>query len=70
MLIRISETQVINIQQATGLYIAKKLNWYEVRCTIIDNEYVIKKCTLKRQALETLDRILSQYDRGQMVIKL
>jgi hypothetical protein len=70
MLIRISETQVINIQQATGLYIAKKLNWYEVRCTMIDNEYVIKKCTLKRQALETLDRILSQYDRGQMVIKL
>lgn len=41
MLIRISETQVINIQQATGLYIAKKLNWYEVRCTMIDNEYVI-----------------------------
>lgn len=70
MLIRISETQVINIQQATGLHIAKKLNWYEVRCTMIDNEYVIKKCTLKRQALETLDRILSQYDRGQMVIKL
>ena len=70
MLIRISETQVINIQQATGLYIAKKLNWYEVRCTMIDNEYVIKKCTLKRQALETLDRILSQYDRGKMVIKL
>lgn len=31
---------------------------------------VSKKCTLKRQALETLDRILSQYDRGQMVIKL
>lgn len=70
MLIRISETQVINIQQATGLYIAKKLNWYEVRCTMIDNEYVIKKCTLKRQALETLDRILSQYDRGQRVIEL
>jgi hypothetical protein len=70
MLIRISETQVINIQQATGLYIAKKLNWYEVRCTMIDNEYVIKKCTLKRQALETLDKILSQYDRGQRVIKL
>lgn len=70
MLIRISETQVINIQQGTGLYIAKKLNWYEVRCTMIDNEYVIKKCTLKRQALETLDKILSQYDRGQRVIKL
>ena len=70
MLIRISETQVINIQQATGLYIGKKLNWYEVRCTMIDNEYVIKKCTLKRQALETLDKILSQYDRGQRVIEL
>ena len=70
MLIRISETQVINIQQATGLYIAKKLNWYEVRCTMIDNEYVIKKCTFKRQALEKLDKILSQYDRGQRVIKL
>lgn len=70
MLIRISDAKVINIQQATGLYIAKKLNWYEVRCTMIDNEYVIKKCTLKRQALETLDKILSQYDRGQRVIKL
>lgn len=70
MLIRINETQVINIQQATGLRIAKKLNWYEVRCTMIDNEYVIKKCTLKRHALETLDKILSQYDRGQRVIKL
>lgn len=70
MLIRISETQVINIQQATGLHIEKNLNWYEVRCTMIDNEYVIKKCTLKRDALETLDKILSQYDRGQKVIKL
>lgn len=36
MLIRISDAKVINIQQATGLYIAKKLNWYEVRCTMKD----------------------------------
>lgn len=70
MLIRINETQVINIQQATGLYIEKNLSWYEVRCNMIDNEYVIEECTTRQRAVDVLDRILNQYDRGQRVIKL
>lgn len=65
MLIRISDAKVINIQQATGLYIAKTYKGYEIRCNMIDNEYVIEKCTTRQYAVAVLDKILSQYDRGQ-----
>lgn len=70
MLIRISDAKVINIQQATGLYIAKTYKGYEIRCNMIDDEYVIEKCTTRGYAVAVLDKILSQYDRGQRVIKL
>lgn len=70
MLIRISETKVINIQQATGLYIAKTSKGYEIRCNMAAYEYVIEKCTTRQYAVAVLDKILNQYDRGQRVIKL
>lgn len=70
MLIRISDAKVVNIQQATGLYIAKTSKGYEIRCNMAAYEYVIKKCTTRQYAVAVLDKILSQYDRGQRVIKL
>lgn len=70
MLIRISDAKVVNIQQATGLYIAKTSKGYEIRFNMAAYEYVIEKCTTRQYAVAVLDKILSQYDRGQRVIKL
>lgn len=70
MLIRISDAKVVNIQQSTGLYIAKTSKGYEIRCNMAAYEYVIEKCTTRQYAVDVLDKILNQYDRGQRVIKL
>lgn len=70
MLIRISDTRVINIQRINELFIKKISKKYEIRCYMTIGEYVIKEYTTKEEAIEALDKILNQYDRGQRVIKL
>lgn len=72
MLIRISDTRVINIQRINELFIKKisKTKTYGIRCYMTIGECVIKEYTTKEEAIEALDKILSQYDRGQRVIKL
>ena len=69
MLIRTSEVVVINTQQATRLYVEKTFDEHEVICETLDL-YTIKKCTTRAEAVEVLDKILNQYDRGQRVIKI
>ncbi len=69
MLIRINETLVVNVQQATRLYIRKTFDEYSVICDS-DRLYVIKECKTRAEAVEVLERILRQYDRGQRVIKI
>ncbi len=70
MLIRTSEAVVINTQQATRLYVEKTFDEHEVICETLDHLYTIKKCTTRAEAVEVLDKILNQYDRGQRVIKI
>lgn len=70
MLIRIDDTTVININHAVRLYVSELENEYEVSCVTLYNVYIIKKCATRAEAVGVLDKILSQYDRGQRVIKL
>lgn len=70
MLIKINETLVVNTQQATRLYVRKTFDEYEVICETLDCLYTIKKCTTRAEAVEVLEKILNQYDRGQRVIKI
>lgn len=70
MLIKINETLVVNIQQATRLYVRKTFDEHEVICETLDRLYTIKKCATRAEAVEVLEKILNQYDRGQRVIKI
>lgn len=70
MLIKINETLVVNTQQATRLFIRKTFDEYGVMFETLDHLYTIKKCATKAEAVEVLDKILNQYDRGQRVIKI
>ena len=69
MLIRINETLVVNVQQATRLFIRKTFDEYEVICDS-DRLYIIKECATRTEAVKVLERILRQYDRGQKVIEI
>ena len=70
MLIKINETVVVNTQQATRLYVEKVFDEHEVICETLDHLYTIKKCATRAEAVEALEKILNQYDRGQRVIKI
>lgn len=70
MLIKINETLVVNTQQATRLFIRKTFDEYGVMFETLDHLYTIKKCATIAKAVEVLDKILNQYDRGQRVIKI
>ena len=70
MLIRTSEAVVINTQQATRLYVEKTFDEYEIICETLDHLYTIKKCATRGEAVEVLDKIFNQYDRGQRVNRI
>lgn len=70
MLIKINETLVVNTQQATRLFVRKTFDEYGVMFETLDHLYTIKKCATRAEAVEVLDKILNQYDRGQRVIKI
>ena len=70
MLIKINETLVVNTQQATRLFVRKTLDEYGVMFETLDHLYTIKKCATRAEAVEVLEKILNQYDRGQRVIKI
>ncbi len=70
MLIKINETLVVNTQQATRLFIRKTFDEYGVMFETLDHLYTIKKCATRAEAVEVLDKILNQYDRGQRVIRI
>lgn len=70
MLIKINETLVVNTQQATRLFIRKTFDEYGVMFETLDHLYTIKKCATIAEAVEVLDKILNQYDRGRRVIKI
>ena len=70
MLIKINETLVVNTQQATRLFIRKTFDEYGVMFETLDHLYTIKKCATIAEAVEVLDKIPNQYDRGQRVIKI
>ena len=68
MLIKINETLVVNTQQATRLFVRKTFDEYGVMFETLDHLYTIKKCATRAEAVEVLEKILNQYDRGQRVI--
>ena len=70
MLIKINETLVVNTQQATRLFVRKTFDEYGVMFEILDHLYTIKKYATRAEAVEVLEKILNQYDRGQRVIKI
>ena len=70
MLIKINETLVVNTQQATRLFVRKTFDEYVVMFETLDHLYTIKKCATRAEAVEVLEKILNQYDRGQRVIKI
>ena len=70
MLIKINETLVVNTQQATRLFVRKTFDEYGVMIETLDHLYTIKKCATRAEAVEVLEKILNQYDRGQRVIKI
>jgi hypothetical protein len=70
VLIKINETLVVNTQQATRLFVRKTFDEYGVMFETLDHLYTIKKCATRAEAVEVLEKILNQYDRGQRVIKI
>ena len=70
MLIKINETLVVNTQQATRLFVRKTFDEYGVMFETLDHLYTIKKCATRAEAVEVLEKILNQYDRGQRVINI
>lgn len=70
MLIKINEILVVNTQQATRLFVRKTFDEYGVMFETLDHLYTIKKCATRAEAVEVLEKILNQYDRGQRVIKI
>ena len=70
MLIKINETLVVNTQQATRVFVRKTFDEYGVMFETLDHLYTIKKCATRAEAVEVLEKILNQYDRGQRVIKI
>lgn len=70
MLIKINETLVVNTQQATRLFVRKTFDEYGVMFETLDHLYTIKKCATRAEAVEVLEKILNQYDKGQRVIKI
>ena len=70
MLIKINETLVVNTQQATRLFVRKTFDEYGVMFETFDHLYTIKKCATRAEAVEVLEKILNQYDKGQRVIKI
>ena len=70
MLRKINETLVVNTQQATRLFVRKTFDEYGVMFETLDHLYTIKKCATRAEAVEVLEKILNQYDRGQRVIKI
>lgn len=71
MLIRIDNITVINTQQLVRIY-ARNISgeFCEVIAETLNHQYPIKRYLTKTKAVEMLDMILNQYDRGQRVIKL
>lgn len=71
MLIRIDNITVINTQQLVRIY-ARNISseFYEVIAETLNHRYPIERYLTKTKAVEMLDMILNQYDRGQSVIKL
>lgn len=71
MLIRIDNITVINTQQLVRIY-ARTISgeFYEVIAETLNHQYPIERYLTKTKAVEMLEMILNQYDRGQRVIKL
>lgn len=71
MLIRIDNIAVINTQQLVRIY-ARNISgeFCEVIAETLNHQYPIERYLTKTKAVEMLDMILNQYDRGQRVIKL
>ena len=70
MLIKIDNITVINTQQLVRIYVRNTSGFYEVIAETLNHQYPIERCLTKTEAVEMLDKILNQYDRGQRVIKL
>jgi hypothetical protein len=70
--------KAINLDNISVMYIGVKnimmksdIGKHCVMCDLMDGyTEIIKTCKTRTEAVEMLDKILNQYDRGQRVIKL
>mgnify|MGYP000292665872 CR=1 FL=1 len=78
MLIVSENNKAINLDNISVMYIGVKnimmksdIGKHCVMCDLMDGyTEIIKTCKTRTEAVEMLDKILNQYDRGQRVIKL
>lgn len=67
MLIMTKDREIINLDNVLEI----RANKRNVECELMNGYiYTIQSFKTYKEAEDALDKILSQYDRGQMVIKL
>ena len=75
MLIQVEDKTIVNMQYVRSIWIHeyqyKEEKEYFVKCEMTEGtDETVKTCKTREEAENVLERILSQYDRGQRVIKI
>lgn len=75
MLIQAEDKTIVNMQYVRSIWIYehqyKEEKEYLVKCEMTEEtDETVKTCKTKEEAEQVLEQILSQYDRGQRVIKI
>ena len=76
MLIQVEDKTIVNMQYVRSIWIYEHQfkegeKEYFVKCEMTEEtEETVKRCKTREEAESVLEQILSQYDRGQRVIKI
>lgn len=75
MLIQAEDKTIVNMQYVRSIWIYehqyKEEKEYLVKCEMTEEtDETVKTCKTREEAENVLEQILSQYDRGQRVIKI
>lgn len=76
MLIQVEDKTIVNIRYIRSIWIYEHQykegkKEYLVKCEMTEEtDETVKTCNTREEAEKALEQILSQYDRGQRVIKI
>ena len=78
MLIQVEDKTIVNMQYVRSIWIHEHQfkgkedeKKYYVKCEMTEEtDETVKECKTREEAENVLEQILSQYDRGQRVIKI